>query len=69
MQIQGGGPRKFKNVWDHWNNQFKQWKSKTIFETEYVLFNFFLQATTYIGTIEMPIGTKNLDTKPAVGTS
>ena len=35
----------------------------------YVLFNFFLQATTYIGTIEMPIGTKNLDTKPAVGTS
>ena len=30
---------------------------------------FFLQATTYIGTIEMPIGTKNLDTKPAVGTS
>ena len=52
-----------------WIINFNSERVKQFFETEYVLFNFFLQATTYIGTIEMPIGTKNLDTKPAVGTS
>ena len=48
---------------------FNSEREKQFLKQNMYFLMFFLQATTYIGTIEMPIGTKNLDTKPAVGTS